>query len=107
MLLCFVLFKIGGGDVKLIAMLGALLGLEKGIEAMLWTFVLGGCMALVVLIWRVGPWRLIAGVFRHVVWTLRLGNWAPLTEAERAELQPPLFLAPAPWPRWSSCVSGW
>ncbi len=95
MVLCFVLFKIGGGDVKLIAMLGALLGMEKGIEAMLWTFVLGACMALIVLIWRVGPWRLIAGVFRHVVWTLRLGNWAALSEAERAELQPPLFLAPS------------
>ncbi len=95
MVLCFVLFKIGGGDVKLIAMLGALLGMEKGIEAMLWTFVVGACMALIVLIWRVGPWRLIAGVLRHVVWTLRLGNWVALSEAERAELQPPLFLAPS------------
>ena len=35
MLSCFVLFKVGGGDVKLIAMLGAFLGLEQGVTAML------------------------------------------------------------------------
>ena len=58
----FRMFRVGGGDVKLIAMLGAFLGLEKGIEAMLWTFVLGGCMALIVLVWRVGPWRLAVRV---------------------------------------------
>ncbi len=79
MLLCFVTFKIGGGDVKLIAMLGAMLGLEKGIMAMLWTFVFGGCVALIVLTWRVGPWRLAVRVFRQIVWTLRLGNWSPLS----------------------------
>ena len=33
------MFKVGGGDVKLIAMLGAFLGPEQGITAMLWTFV--------------------------------------------------------------------
>ena len=88
------MFKVGGGDVKLIAMLGAFLGPEKGIEAMLWTFVLGGCIGLIVLIWRVGSARLIVHVFRHIVWTLRLGRLSPLTEEERAQLQPPLFLAP-------------
>lgn len=59
MLFCYVMFKIGGGDVKLIAMLGTFLGLEGGIEAMLWTFVLGGCMGLIVLIcaWGRCVWR--------------------------------------------------
>ena len=33
--------QVGGGDVKLIAMLGAFLGPEQGITAMLWTFVCG------------------------------------------------------------------
>ena len=78
MLLCFVLFKVGGGDVKLIAMLGALLGLEQGITAMLWTFVLGGCMALIVLVWRVGPLRLVVRVFRQVMWSLAAGPLEPL-----------------------------
>ena len=95
MLVCFVMFKVGGGDVKLIAMLGAFMGPEKGIEAMLWTFVLGGCVGLIVLIWRVGPVRLVVHVCRHIVWSLRLGSLCPLTDEERAQLQPPLFLAPS------------
>lgn len=94
MLVCYVMFKIGGGDVKLIAMLGAFLGLSKGMEALLWTFVLGGCMGLIVLIWRVGPLRLVGRAFRQVLYTVRLGRWSPLTDQERAQLQPPLFLAP-------------
>ena len=61
---------------------------------MLWTFVLGGAMGLMVLIWRVGPWRLLARAMRQVLWTVRLGRWSPLTPEERAQLKPPLFLAP-------------
>jgi prepilin peptidase CpaA len=95
MLVCFVLFRVGGGDVKLIAMLGAFLGPYHGFEAMLWTFVLGGCMGLIILIWRVGPWRLFVRTLQQLLWTLRLGGWSPLTEDERAQLQPRLFLAPS------------
>jgi prepilin peptidase CpaA len=95
MLACFLVLQVGGGDVKLVAMLGAFLGPERGIEAMLWTFVLGAGAALVVLVWRVGPWRLLAQVFRHLFWMLRLGQWVPLTADERRQLQPPLFLAPS------------
>jgi prepilin peptidase CpaA len=94
MLVCFVMFHIGGGDVKLMAMVGAFLGLENGLTAMLLTFVLGGCMGLIVLVWRVGPAQLAARVFRQVVWLLRLRAWGPLSDEERAQLQPPLFLAP-------------
>ena len=94
LLVCYVFFKVGGGDVKLMAMIGAWLGPQQGIEAVLWTFVLGGCLALIVLIWRVGPFRLLVRSLRQLLWTLRLGRWAPLTPEERAQLQPPLFLAP-------------
>lgn len=94
MLVCYVMFRIGGGDVKLIAMLGAFLGVEKGIEAVLWTFVLGGCAALIVLIWRVGPVALAARTFRQIMWTLRLRRWSPLSPEEREGLQTRLFLAP-------------
>src|SRR5262245_11424522 len=88
-------FSVGGGDVKLLAMVGAFLGVEKGVEALLWTFVLGFAAGMIVLIWRVGFLRLVTGAVRHIMWSLRLVSWLPLTEAERAQLQPALFLAPS------------
>jgi prepilin peptidase CpaA len=94
MIVCFVLFRIGGGDVKLIAMIGALVGYEQGLVAMLWTFVLGGCAGVIVLIWRVGWWRLLKRVLLQIVYSVRVRGWSALTPDERAELQPPLFLAP-------------
>lgn len=94
MVVLLVFFQIGGGDVKLLAMLGAFLGLEEGIETLLWTFVLGGALGLVVLIWRVGLGTLLARSFRHVWSTLRFGFFSPLTDEERRTLQMPLFLAP-------------
>jgi prepilin peptidase CpaA len=95
MLACFVFFRIGAGDVKLIAMMGAFLGPQEGLEALLWTFVLGGCLGAILLIWRVGAWRLIVRVFRQIVWSLRIFHWSPLTDEEHAQLQTPLFLAPS------------
>lgn len=94
MLFCYVSFRIGGGDVKLITMLGAFLGLEDGIKAMLWTFVLGGCLGVIVLIWQVGPLRLLRGALRHTGYLLRSGRFAGLSEAQREALQPRLYLAP-------------
>jgi prepilin peptidase CpaA len=94
MLVCFVFFEIGGGDVKLVTMLGAFLGWEQGVAAMLWTFVLGGCFGVVMLIWRVGLWRLLVQSFRHVRATVKARGWLPLSEDERRQLQPPLFVAP-------------
>jgi prepilin peptidase CpaA len=95
MLLSFVFFSVGGGDVKLLAMVGAFLGVNQGLEALLWTFVLGGAAGLVALIWRVGFIKLVKGTVRHVLWSLRLVSWLPLSEAERRELQPSLYLAPS------------
>lgn len=95
MLVCFVFFRVGGGDVKLLAMLGAFMGPQQGIEAVLWTFVLGGGMALIVLIWRVGPWRLAVRAVRQLLWAFRVRGWPGLTAEEKAQLQPPLFLAPS------------
>ncbi len=95
MIVCFVFFRVGGGDVKLMAMLGAFLGVQKGIESLLWTFVLGGALGLIVLVWRVGLWTLLVRVMRQVVWSLRIRSWSPLAAEERRQLQPPLFLAPS------------
>jgi len=95
MLFCFVLFRLGGGDVKLLAMLGAFAGLAKGMEILLWTFVLGSIAALAMLIWRFGFLKLLGRGLRRLAWLLRLGDWLPLTDEERRQLQPELSLAPA------------
>ncbi|MBM79052.1 MAG: hypothetical protein CMJ78_00465 [Planctomycetaceae bacterium] len=94
-LLTFSMNLIGGGDVKLIAMMGAFLGVRSGIEAMLWTFVLGAVLAASLLIWQIGVLKIISGVFRHLFLVLRAKSWIPLTKDERAPLKTGLFLAPA------------
>ena len=95
MVVSYVLFHVGGGDVKLLAMIGAFLGVEQGVEALLWTFILGGLVGLVLLIWRVGFVKLVTACTRQLLWSLRIGNWLPLSEEERKTLQRPLYLAPA------------
>lgn len=95
MLVCFVLMRVGGGDVKLIAMMGAFLGPFQGLEAMLWTFVIGACAALIVVVWRVGPWTLLVRIMSQVLWWVRLGRANPIDPELRARLKPPLFLAPS------------
>ena len=95
MLVCFVLFNMGGGDLKLIAMMGAFLGLHRGIEAMLWTFVLGGIMGTAILIWEVGVVRLVTNTVKHLWLVIRARGWLPLTEEERKPLRRWLVLAPS------------
>jgi Flp pilus assembly protein protease CpaA len=95
MLVCYVIFggQISGGDVKMIAMMGALMGPMRGTEAMLWTFVLGFCIAISILVWRVGPLRLLWLGLRRLGGLLRLGA-RPLKPEEHAVLRLPLSLAP-------------
>ena len=95
MLICYVLFQIGGGDVKLLAMAGAFLGPQLGIEMLLWTFVLGGAAAVIILIWKFGFVRLIRRVLQQALMRLSIGNWDPLTEEEKKQMTIPLYLAPS------------
>ena len=96
MVVCFSFFPgIGGGDVKLMAMIGSLLGAEKGLEALLWTFVLGSCFSLILLVWRIGPVTTVSRVVRLVATKLRLHWFMPLSDEERKALKPPVFLAPS------------
>jgi prepilin peptidase CpaA len=95
MLACFVFFPdLGGGDVKLIAMLGAGLGLNDGILAMLWTFVIGFAAGLAMLIWKVGALQLIRRTAQQLREFIVFRGRVP-----QPEPQPPvrrwLFLAPA------------
>ncbi len=96
MLVCFLLFgDIGGGDLKLIAMIGAGLGLHRGIESMLWTFILGGVMGTAILIWKFGILNLVSRTVHHLKLVFQSKGWVPLTAEERAPLQRWLFLAPS------------
>jgi prepilin peptidase CpaA len=96
MIVCFAVFPgIGGGDVKLMAMIGALLGTHPGLEALLWTFLLGAVMAVAVLIWRIGPITAVSRVVRLMTSKLRLPWFAALNDDERKVLKPPIFLAPS------------
>ena len=95
MVFCFVLFDIGGGDVKLIAMMGAFLGYQDGIEAMLWTFILGSAMGIAILIWRFGFWHLVKKSGHHLWLVFRAKGWIAPTDEEREPLKRWLYLAPA------------
>lgn len=97
MLVCYVFFAggVGGGDVKLLAMIGAFLGLRRGFEALLWTFVLGACVAILLVVWRVGLGHLLVTAFQRLANLLRLRVWTPLPDAERERWKTDVFLSPA------------
>jgi len=83
---------IGGGDLKLLAMMGAFLGLHAGLESLLWTMVLSGCLALVILIWQVGAWSLLGFAVRSVGSLLR---WRRPSTENWPALKQDLFLSPS------------
>ena len=95
MLVCYVFFHIGGGDVKLIAMIGAFMGPAQGIEVMLWTFVLGGACALIVLVWKLGTWNLLRRFMQYVAAVLRLRSARSLGGSLQGAAATSLFLAPS------------
>jgi prepilin peptidase CpaA len=95
MLVCFVLFGLGGGDLKLIAMIGAFLGFERGVEALLWTLVVGGILGGIVIVWQIGFINILVGSVRQFGRMWRAKGWVPLDPQARAPLKQTLFLAPA------------
>ena len=110
MLVCFVLFGLGGGDLKLIAMMGTFLGFERGVEALLWTLVLGGVLGGAVIVWQMGFVNIVVGAGRQLARMWQFKGWVPLSTEARKPLQQTLFLAPAgligtlivTWDRWSA-----
>jgi prepilin peptidase CpaA len=95
MLVAFVFFDMGGGDVKLVAMMGAFLGVEAGIEALLWTFSIGFVFGVALIIWQIGIVNIVRKTWQHVGLVLKARGWIPLTTQERQPLQRSLFLAPS------------
>jgi hypothetical protein len=108
MALCFVFFPTGGGDVKLLAMIGAFLGLHRGLETLLWTFVLGGATGLAILLWKLGPLSLLRRAGSLAYGAVTMGVVTGPTSDEEDKLSWPVYLGPCaavalaivlfPWP---------
>lgn len=95
MLTAFVFFQMGGGDVKLLAMIGSFLGVHSGIEALLWTFSLGFVLGIAAIIWRHGAVSLVKKGLEHIIAVLKARSWIPLNRQEKKPLEQGLFLAPS------------
>ncbi|MBY0525263.1 MAG: A24 family peptidase [Gemmataceae bacterium] len=83
----------GGGDVKLATALGALLGVDRAMSALLYTFIGAGVIIACWAIWTVGP------IFLFKAFARRLGafffpGWVgPPSAEEKVFLQRPIPLA--------------
>jgi len=73
-LIFYLLGGMGGGDVKLMAGFGALLGAGRLLEAALWTAGVGGLMAVGVLGWK---------ALRQ-----QIGKWTGWTPSQAVDLAP-------------------
>lgn len=94
MLLCFVLMPVGGGDVKLLAMLGAGLGLEDGLTALLWTCTLGAISALASVIWQIGAWTILRGAVHRAGMLIRARGTVPWSPEQKEILNQRFRLGP-------------
>lgn len=96
MVICYVCFPsgIGGGDVKLIAVIGAFLGVYPGLEAMLWSLLLGAAVALLQLVWTIGAVELAKRSVRGVVGALAGGGFALVGQHEQPTVVTSVYLAP-------------
>jgi leader peptidase (prepilin peptidase)/N-methyltransferase len=92
MVLAYVCLNVGGGDVKLAAVIGAALGWSEGMHALLWTFTLAGAVAIAAIIWRVGAGSLVR---QAVAQFHRTEVSSEQTPEIQQHLRQPLFLAPA------------
>ncbi|MBM4004227.1 MAG: prepilin peptidase [Planctomycetes bacterium] len=97
LVVCYVCMpgQVGGGDVKLMAMIGGFLGLYAGLEVVLWTFLIAACFSIIRLIWQYGAWNLLQRTLRYLLALMRLGPAAEISPEDRASLQAPLYLTPS------------
>ena len=94
MLAIFSLTGGGAGDVKLAACIGALLGWQRGVDAVLFSFMVGGACVLAYSIWTRGPFYLAKALFCSVGHFI-FPAWIPKPDkSEKSLLTQKLPLAP-------------
>jgi prepilin peptidase CpaA len=64
--LIFIFGGIGGGDVKLMAAVGALMGYPFIVGAVFYSILVGGLTAIVLMIWRDILWSSLKNIFRSL-----------------------------------------
>lgn len=97
---CFVLMLFvyefsggGAGDVKLAAALGSLLGVEHGIAALIYSYIVAGALVLAYAVWKLGP-IFLAKTFGRKIGAFFLPQWVEAPEGEGARLlQQPIPLS--------------
>ena len=96
MIACYICFPhgIGGGDVKLIALVGAYLGVFQGLEVLLWSLILGASVALIRLVWMLGPMELLRRLKVGIYSVLARGGFGVLTSEEKQLTNTDVFLGP-------------
>jgi Flp pilus assembly protein protease CpaA len=92
MLFVFWMSGTGAGDVKLATVLGALLGLERGVYALAYTYLAAGLFGLCAAIWESGPLYLAAAVARDIGALILPGWIAPASPEQRRLLRRPVPL---------------
>jgi Flp pilus assembly protein protease CpaA len=83
----------GAGDVKLAAALGALLGVELGIAALIYSYIVAGVIVMAWAIWRLGPVFLVKTLGRKIAAFFLPAWFTPPTGEQLQLLQQPVPLS--------------
>ncbi|RLS56482.1 MAG: prepilin peptidase [Planctomycetota bacterium] len=95
MLVAFTFLPMGGGDVKLMGMMGMGMGLEDGLMALLWSVTFAAILAAAHVIWQLGAWNLLRGGFRKATYIVGAQGPVPWTDEQQQVLNQKFRLGPA------------
>ncbi len=84
----------GAGDVKLAVVIGAVLGSELGVLALVYSYVIAATFSILNLVWTAGPRTIFGTVTRNVASTVLPDVIAQPSSEQRAVLLRPVTLAP-------------